>query len=190
MKRSYAAAGIIAVALAGFTYVSPYVTMYRISSAAKAHDAAALSQHVDFPVLRKNLKAQLIEVMGTEMRASGLDNNPFAHLSQELAAKLLNPMIDAMVSPAGIAALIKNIPHNEPVNSAEHRVGQDVKTAAPAPRHTQKSQFSLSYRSLNEVVVRRVGSQEHAGEFTLQRSGLWSWKLTSIALPPDLLSYP
>lgn len=88
MKRKYATAAIFAVAAIGFTWVSPYIAMYRISIAAKSVRLEALAQHADLPAIRASVARQL--------QAAG----------ETADAEELKEMLDTIVSPPGITVLI------------------------------------------------------------------------------------
>ena len=51
--------GIIVVIAVGYILATPYLTVYQMKIAAENQDGEALSEHIDFPVLRQNLKDQL-----------------------------------------------------------------------------------------------------------------------------------
>ena len=88
MKRKYATAAIFAVAAIGFTWVSPYIAMYRISIAAKSVRLEALAQRADLPAIRASVARQL--------QAAG----------ETADAEELKEMLDTIVSPPGITVLI------------------------------------------------------------------------------------
>ncbi len=88
MKRKYATAIIFAVAAIGFTWVSPYIAMYRISIAAKSVRLETLAQHADLPAVRASVARQL--------RAAG----------ETASEDDFKDMLDAIVSPPGITVLI------------------------------------------------------------------------------------
>lgn len=88
MKRKHATAIIFAVAAIGFTWVSPYIAMYRISIAAKSVRLEALAQHADLPAIRASVARQL--------RAGGETANDDD----------FKEMLDTIVSPPGITVLI------------------------------------------------------------------------------------
>ncbi|MED5596105.1 DUF2939 domain-containing protein [Janthinobacterium sp. P210006] len=88
MKRKSATALIFAVAAIGFTWVSPYIAMYRISIAAKSVRLENLAQQADLPALRASVARQL--------RATG-----------ETASEAeFKEMLDTIVSPPGLTVLI------------------------------------------------------------------------------------
>lgn len=88
MKRKYAAAVIFSVAAIGFTWVSPYIAMYRISIAAKSVRLENLAQHADLAAVRASVARQL------QAAGEGTD------------ADDLKEMLDTIVSPPGITVLI------------------------------------------------------------------------------------
>jgi len=77
----------------------------------------------------------------------------------------LKQMVDTIVSPPGLTVLILH-----------------GKQGANGERHD----FGLSYRSWNEVVLRRKGAGEAASAFLLRRRSVWDWQLADITLPGDL----
>lgn len=77
----------------------------------------------------------------------------------------LKEMVDTIVSPPGLTVLILH-----------------GKQGADGQRH----EFGLSYRSWNEVVLRRKGAGEAASAFVLRRRGVWDWQLADLTLPADL----
>lgn len=147
MKRKHAVAAIFCVAAIGFTWVSPYIAMYRISMAARSVRMTGLEQQADLAAVRASVMQQL-------------QTGGHAHDAEELAA-----MIDTIVSPPGLTALIMR-----------------GKEGADGKRHD----FGMSYRSWSEVVLRRDGGQD-TSQFLLKRHGVWDWKLIAVTLPADLL---
>lgn len=148
MKRKYATAIIFSVAAIGFTWVSPYIAMYRISIAAQSVRLESLAQQADLPALRASVARQL--------RAAG----------ETASEDEFKEMLDTIVSPPGITLLILH-----------------GKQGADGKRHD----FGMSYRSWNEVLLRRSGAAPAASQFLLRRHGIWGWTLTDITLPPELL---
>lgn len=88
MKRKHATAAIFAIAAIGFTYVSPYVAMYRLSMAAKSVRLQTLAERADLPAVRASVQRQL--------EAAGETSDPDE----------LKEMLDTIVSPPGLTTLI------------------------------------------------------------------------------------
>src|SRR5206468_3048502 len=91
---------IICVVLLLVYGVSPYFSFWRFTAAVQSRDAAAISARVDFPAVRASLKRQLVA--------------RFAHATtghkrwSNLGPTLIDAIIDAYVTPEGIAALLSN----------------------------------------------------------------------------------
>lgn len=177
MQRKHIAIAAAAAALAGLlaatSYASPYWNLYRLRDAVAAHDADAVSEHVDFPALRESVKTQMMLVMNERAASAGGADNPFMALAPALMAAIANPLIDAMVSPAGVTAMLEN----GEVNIA--------RPSAPVPGDAGKRKFdwSLRYRNWSKVVV-TMNVPGSAG-FVFRRDGLWSWKLAALEVPRD-----
>jgi len=79
---------------------SPYFSFWRFRTALRSGDSAAISSHIDFPAVRASLKKQLVA--------------RFAHATtghnrwSDLGPTLIDAIIDAYVTPEGIAALLSN----------------------------------------------------------------------------------
>jgi hypothetical protein len=79
---------------------SPYVSFWRFTAALRSGDSAALSSRMDFPAIRASLKKQLVERF-----AQGTPGNKWW---SNLGPTLIDALVDAYVTPEGIAALISN----------------------------------------------------------------------------------
>jgi len=79
---------------------SPYFSFWRFTAALRSGDSAALSSRMDFPAIRASLKKQLVArfTKGTTSHKWWKDLGP----------TLIDTIIDAYVTPEGIAALISN----------------------------------------------------------------------------------
>jgi len=178
MKKTHAiaAAAAVAATLVLTSYASPYWTLHQMKTAIADKDADQLSEHIDFPALRESFKGQMMTMMNKRMSSPEMANNPFSGVGQMMAVALINPLIDAAVSPAGVLAMMES--------------GK----VQPAPRQTQKADpatpqdkldYSVNYQSWSKVAVSQRG--QHTGRFILKRTGLWSWRLSALELPGSLL---
>lgn len=177
MKKRVLPAGVAGVLLLGSVAASPYITLYQMKSAMQNSDGEAFSKHVDFPTLRENFKGQLMALMNKEMSTPDMTGNPMAALGQAMAVALINPMIDAMVSPAGMIAMMQS---NKPISSfsgSSKSASQDTLTTTP--------DFAVAYQGWDKIVVHNKISGPEAGGFVFRRNGIWDWKLSGINLPKD-----
>jgi hypothetical protein len=79
---------------------SPYFSFWRFTVAVQSRDAAAISSRVDFPAVRASLKRQLV----ARFAHQGSRHKRWSNLGPTL----IDAIIDAYVTPDGIAALLSN----------------------------------------------------------------------------------
>jgi hypothetical protein len=164
-KIAAAAAALIVIASGALWYFeSPAWTLKGMKDAAQSHDADALSAYVDYPALRESLKAELMARMMVEARK---DKSGFGALGMAFGSALMGPMIDGLVSPAGVrAALLAN--------------GQDNAAPAASALHVPEHPVIVR-RNFSEFVVT---TKEHPDSgLVFKRHGL-SWMLSGVELPP------
>src|SRR5499427_11126008 len=79
---------------------SPYFSFWRFTAAVQSRDAAAINARVDFPAVRASLKRQLV---------ARFANKTTSHKRWiNLGPTLIDAIIDAYITPDGIAALLSN----------------------------------------------------------------------------------
>jgi DUF2939 family protein len=91
---------IICVVVLVIYGASPYFSFWRFRAAVQSRDAAAISSRVDFPAVRASLKRQLVA------RFANRAGNQKRWIN--LGPTLIDAIIDAYVTPEGIAALLAN----------------------------------------------------------------------------------
>jgi len=77
---------------------SPYFSFWRFTTAVQSRDASAISKRVDFPAVRSSLKKQLVARFANRMSSH--------KRWSDLGPTLIDAIIDAYVTPEGIAALL------------------------------------------------------------------------------------
>lgn len=163
---------LFAAAYAG----SPFWAARQFRNAAIAGDAAALERTTDFPAVRDGLKAQLTTSFAARMQGDpALRNNPFAGLGAMLMPAIVGRMVDTLVTPDGLAAMVR-----------QGKVGRD----GPAANGNGDIHYSYAWRGLDRFAVTATAAT-HPGEapvFVWERRGLFSWKLTRLELPATALT--
>ena len=106
MKKWLALALVILVLVGGYIAAGPFMTVNAIRTAVRDQDAAALSKHIDFPALRISFKQQLDDYL---VRRTGPDvqSNVFGAIALRMASGATDGLVDAMATPAGLAALLE-----------------------------------------------------------------------------------
>lgn len=173
--RTFAATTLLAIAAT--SAASPWWTLHRLQAAVARHDADAVAAQVDFPALRASVKEQAFAAMGGKAgeTAGGTDGgNPFAAFGRKMAMAVVDPLVDAAVSPEGVATMVEH---------GRIRIGQPstADTADTAQAH-DKPRYALAYRGWNSFAV----TARDGGSFIFRRDGLWTWKLAGIDLARGL----
>lgn len=164
------------LAVAATSFASPWWTLHSLRSAAARHDGGAVAGQVDFPALRDSVKAQMQASLKRDMgNADG--GNPFAAVGTGLAMALVNPLVDAVVTPAGVAAMVE---HGKVSIGKPRPEPEAADPAAEQDKPQDKPHFALRYRGWDRFAV----TWDDGGSFVFRRAGLWSWKLAGIELPP------
>jgi hypothetical protein len=98
---------IICVVLLLAYGASPYFSFWRFTGALRSGDSAALNARVDFPAVRQSLKKQLVAYFSPEKTGEKhIKNKRLAGLVTALRPTLIDALVDAYVTPDGLAALI------------------------------------------------------------------------------------
>jgi hypothetical protein len=169
---------VVALLVAAY-FASPYWVMYEMRSAAQNGQGDKLAAYVDFPAVRESLKTQFALMMNKSVADDPkTKDNPFAAFGQMLAAAMLGPMVDRMVTPESLASMMAN---GKASNSVPRPAKDDPTPAEPgkAPRIVRE------YEGLDvfKVSIHAIDDDKETVTFVLNRQGLFSWKLTSIRMP-------
>jgi hypothetical protein len=167
--------------LLAYVATGPYRTIDAIREAVKAEDPRALAKQVDFPALRGSLKMQLSDRL---VREAGPDAqaSPFGALGLALANGLVGGMVDAMVTPIGLAAIMegrrtwRRVDGFGALPSSPSSAHADVEPREPL--HDAEYHYESPSRFTATV-------QDDSGRpivFVITRDGL-RWKLSDIRLP-------
>lgn len=184
MKKWIALVLVLVLLLATYVAAGPYMTIRAIRHAVQEQDAGELAEQVDFPALRASLKAQLIDKM---VREAGPDaqSNPFAAIAMTMATGVVNGVVDGMVNPGGLAAVMqgRRLWRNTQDSFARPAVdanGEPVPRAEPEPLHDA----TMRYESASRFTATIRDEQGNPIVFVLRRNGL-RWRLADIRLPLD-----
>jgi len=171
MISKIVAAALLAV-LGIWFYLTPYHAYSGMTKAAENRDTTALANYVNFPALKESVKANVTAKFTAEI-AKRSDSDPAAALGAAFASALINPMVEALITPDSLTTMIRNgVP---PTGDATGEA------AAPGSR----TEATKGYEGFNRFVV-KVRQQNTTREpvvFVFHREGLVSWKLSAMRLP-------
>jgi hypothetical protein len=163
----------LALILAGAYLLSPYWSSKRMLQALADQDAAYVADHVDFPKLRESVKSMLKARILEELEN---DESGISVLGTALAAMMIDPFVDAMISPEGLIAMMSN---KDSTGGAEGDGRADL-------IYDRDS----TYEGLNRFVLTLDPMDGDAAEkksFVFTRAGIWSWKLSGMRLEKGAL---
>lgn len=165
------ALAMLVAAFGGWYFASPSYALMSLHDAVKAGDADAMEDHIDFPAVRESVKMTIKEKMAEQVSAP--DADPLAALGMAMADKLLDPMIDGMLTPNGVAKLIEH-------GGALSAVSGDGKDTAKVDTNDsqQTPNYQIEREGLSEFTV-SFPDDEKTPQLVFQRHGL-SWKLSAI----------
>ena len=165
------------LALLAWAGSGPWRAIEGIRQAVKTEDARALARHVDFPALRASLKPQVQDRL---VRAAGVDaqSGPFAAFGLAVASGISAGLVDAMVTPAGLGALMEGRKVWNRVGGIPPPTRSDT-SAQPEPIPAARLRFESVSRATATVTMDDGGELD----LVLTRKGL-RWRLAEMRLPP------
>lgn len=159
----------------GYIAAGPYITVAAIREGIANNDAEKLAANIDFPMLRKNIKDQLNASAKAESERAS-QNNIFSALMSGFKAKLVDNMVDSIVTPEGVANLM----------AGKKSLSSDTPTSTPsAPEQERKDVFKdarFTYDSLDSFSIWIPNTKNGEMRLVLQRRGI-TWKLVNMSLP-------
>lgn len=164
----------LAAVLAGTGYViaSPYIVVNSIRDAADRRDSVALAEHIDFPVLRENVKQQFTATIN-ESLAAELEGNPFASAGAALATTIVNAMIDTVMTPNGLMLIMNGEDPSEIIN-------KQVPTQYEPSEAAAEPDVSMGYLDLNRFSIAIDNETGEQARLILHRHGLVDWKISDL----------
>lgn len=172
--------GLIVVAFAlaaGWIAAGPFLAIHGIRGAVKDQDAARLSRYIDFPALRTSFKQQ---VDGYVARRAGADvqSSLLGSLALRLASGATDGVVDAMATPAGLAAVMEGRNLWDRVNG--RRAAADAYPVPPSRDPLEDASYRFESPSRFTATVLPAGGKPVV--FVLTRHG-FAWKITDVRLP-------
>jgi hypothetical protein len=174
LRRRSRYLGPVIALLAGLLLLyaaSAYYSVWRFSETLRVHDMNALAARVDFNAVRGSLKQQIRDhFLGALAKKK---NNRLAHFLAANAADPLDQLIDAYITPEGLAAMISD---PAPVKNASSLSTLPAINGAQ-PRETEWSKFRRAY-----FTGPRDFAVEHEGIKLRFRFEVQGWKLHDLDL--------
>jgi len=165
------------VIFAIYLYASPYLVLNNIKNAAEQGDADKLSGYIDFPSVKQSMKDQAKAVMVKEL-ASSKEQDGFEALGTMLGAAMIDPLIDGLVTPDGVALMLQG-----------QKLDFDLNNDTPEDKPKGKNEdidYKAGYLSFNRFKVQIIDADnsDESIDVIMHRDWL-SWKVTRINFSLD-----
>jgi hypothetical protein len=161
-----AAGALLVLAAIAWYFASPLYTLDRMRAAAEAGDSAALAAYVDFPALREDVKTDLTARL---MQDAQKEQGGLGPLGALLGAAVIGPVVEGLVSPAGLRAAF----------AARKGRGGETSSQPRGPVQVAEKPV-IKRRGLSEFLV--ASEEEPDSGLVFVRHGL-GWRLSGIDLP-------
>jgi len=174
---------IIVLGGSGF-YATPYFAFRNMRIAAENKDTETLNSYVDFPSLKESLKANLNDKIARDSGGRE-DGDAMDKLGAAIASAFINPMIDAFITPDGLAMIVRgSIPDRKKSKRASEKKSEDS-SGKKSSRKDLDMETSMHYENFNSFVVvfKEKGAAEDQVHLVFKRYGVISWKLSAMKMP-------
>lgn len=155
-----------------------------MQEAAESKNGEKLAGHVNFPRLREALKARLNSKLSARVSKEA-QTHPLSGLSTALVAKMVDPLIEKMVTPNSLMAVFNGNTSALPLGRPQRKEQDPGKNGEEAKSQESIQEVSMSYESFNRFTasVKKRDSNDAPITLLMQREGIASWKLIDIDFP-------
>jgi len=175
---------IILICGIGF-YSTPYWAFRNMRMAAENKDTETLNRYVDFNALKESLKANLNDRIARET-GSTKNGDAMDTLGSAIATAFINPLIDAFVTPDGLAMIVRgSIPERPRSRRRSEEKAENNGGKKKSEGKKTEIETSTYYQNFNRFVVafKEKGSHHDQIRLVFRRDGLASWKLCAMDFP-------
>ena len=165
---------ILLLAFAAYVAAGPYLAMNGIRNVVASGDYGKLTYFVDFPKLRESVTPQIQARIARDIQQRIARWNP-SGVASSVAAEISKPAIDAIVSPLGVATLLRGTTLARKLTG---KVGPDGRLHAVDPLKDARTH----YASMSRFTATVTTDEGKRLVFVFERNGL-DWKLTGLVLP-------
>ena len=173
-KWLIAGLGLLLVLLAAYIVAGPYLAVNGIRNVVASGDYGKLSYFVNFPKLRENVTPQ-IQARITRDIEERLGAGSVADVASGVSLAISAPVIDAMVSPLGVATLLTGSTLARKISGTKNK---DGRAHADDPLREAKTR----YVSMSRFTATVTTDEGKPLVFVFEREGL-RWKMTELDLP-------
>ena len=191
-KKIFGYSAIAASVVTGcYAFASPWLALKDLTQAFEDQDIRKIEKLVDFPELREDIKVTARAAM-MKSTAIELEGNPFAAMGIMMANAIVDPIIDQVISPAGLQLLFSAGEMSGGADGVPENIDAIARDLIPSSDGGEVSrgiEVKTEYVGINEfeVQVRNVEMFNESVSFYMRREGLGGWKVDGIRIPESLV---
>ena len=197
-KKIFSYSAIAASVVTGcYAFASPWLALRDLTKAFEDQDTRQIENLVDFPELREDIKVTAKAAM-MKSAAIELEGNPFAAMGIMMANAIVDPIIDQVISPAGLQLFFSvgemsggtdGLPENIDAIARDFIPSGDGGEASRGQDAVQSIEVKTEYVGINEfeVQVRNADMFNESVSFCMRRQGLGVWKVDGVSVPDSLV---
>ena len=185
------------VVVGSYAFASPWLALRDFAQAFENQDTKKIEKLIDFPDLREDIKVTAKAAM-MKSAAVELEGDPFAAMGIMMANAIVDPIIDQVISPAGLQLLFsagemsggtEGIPENISAITKELTDTSDRDETNQGIDAAQGIEVKTGYIGINEFEVQVSNSEilDESVSFYMRREGLVGWKFNGIRVPDSLV---
>jgi hypothetical protein len=149
---------------------SPWLAFRSLRDAARTGDVPAMARLIDYPAVRRSLEVQLTGAPADQPQEADLFKDPLGALKQALRPDApAPPVVERYLEPRALAALAD---------------GRRPGSPLPPGRREPFPKIAFWGPDRCRIVVTDPDAPWRRADFTFERKGIFSWKLSRIVLPP------
>ena len=197
-KKIFSYSAIAASVVTGcYAFASPWLALKDLTQAFEDQDTRKIEKLVDFPELREDIKVTAKAAM-MKSAAIELEGNPFAAMGIMMANAIVDPIIDQVISPAGLQLFFSagemsggtdGLPENIDAIARDLIPSGAGGVASSGVDAAQSVEVKTEYIGINEfeVQVSNEGTLNESVSFYMRREGLGGWKISGLRVPDSLI---
>ena len=197
-KKMFSYSAIAASVVTGcYAFASPWLALRDLKQAFEDQDTRKIEKLVDFPELREDIKVTAKAAM-MKSAAIELEGNPFAAMGIMMANAIVDPIIDQVISPAGLQLFFSagemsggtdGLPENIDAIAKDLIASGHGGETSRGVDAAQSIEVKTGYLGINEfeVQVRNIDTFNESISFYMRREGLGGWKVDGISVPDSLV---
>ena len=197
-RNTLSCSAIAASVITGcYAFASPWLALRDLTQAFEDQDTRKIEKLVDFPELREDIKVTAQAAM-MKSAAIELEGNPFAAMGIMMANAVIDPIIDQVISPAGLQLLFSagemsggtgGVPEDiDAIARALFALGHggEASRGVDAARIIE---VKTEYVGINEFEVQVINADisNESVSFYMRREGLGGWKVSGVNVPSSLI---